>query len=76
MATRIASLEKAQRVSLRRIRRLPDLTATAIVKAVGRRAFILIGAGIAIGSALGGVGIELVRAVAASIIPWVAKGPH
>jgi hypothetical protein len=68
MSTQIAALERNQRVSLRRIRRLPDLTATAIVQAVGKRALLLIGAGIAIGSALGGVGTELVRAI---VSKWI-----
>lgn len=76
MATRIAAIERGQRVSLRRIRRLPDLTATAIVKAVGRRALILIGIGIALGSALGSVGIELVRAIGAAFIPVIGKVAH
>jgi hypothetical protein len=63
---RLTALERSQRVSLRRIRRLPDLTATAIVKAVGKRAMFLIGVGIAIGSALGGAGIEVARKLVAS----------
>jgi hypothetical protein len=61
IATTLAEVRKGQRVSLRRIRRLPDLTATAIVRAVSRRSLVLIGIGIAIGSAAGGAGIELVR---------------
>jgi hypothetical protein len=72
MATRSGALERNQRVSLRRIRRLPDLTATAIVQAVGKRALLLIGAGIAIGSALGGAGIELVRSL---ILQYLARHP-
>lgn len=69
----IAALERNQRVSLRRIRRLPDLTATAIVQAVGKRALILIGIGMAIGSTLGGVGTELVRAL---VVKWIATLGH
>jgi hypothetical protein len=68
---RLAALERGQRVSLRRIRRLPDLTATAIVLAVSKRALLLIGIGIAIGSALGGAGIEVARQMVAK-----AMGGH
>lgn len=70
MSAELAAVKQGQRVSLRRIRRLPDLTATAIAQAVGKRALLLIGAGIAIGSALGGVGTELARALAAK---WISS---
>ena len=66
MNGRIELLARGQRVSLKRLRRLPDLTATAIVRAVSKRALILIGLGIAIGSALGGAGIELAKSLVAS----------
>jgi len=68
---RIEILERGQRISLKRIRRLPDLTATAIVKAVSKRAMILIGLGIALGSLLGGAGIEVARKVAAAALAQV-----
>ncbi len=68
MSDRIALLERGQRVGLRRIRKLPDLTAAAIVRAISKRALILIGIGIAIGSALGGAGIELAKALVASAL--------
>lgn len=75
MREAILGLERGQRVSLRRIRRLPDLTATAIVQAVGKRALILIGVGMAIGSALGGAGTELVRAAVSRWITGAMGGP-
>jgi hypothetical protein len=65
---RLELLERGQRVSLRRIRRLPDLTATAIVNAITRRALVYIGVGIAIGSAFGGAGIELAKKAIAMAI--------
>lgn len=65
MSEQIARLERGQRVSLRRLRRLPDLTAAAIVAAVSKRALLLIGLGIALGSLLGGAGIEVARRLAA-----------
>lgn len=71
MMERIEILERGQRISLKRIRRLPDLTATAIVKAVSKRAMILIGLGIALGSLLGGAGIEVARKVAAAALAQV-----
>lgn len=64
---RLALLERNQRISLRRMRRLPDLTATAMVKAVSKRALFFIGLGIAIGSALGGAGIELAKTLVATV---------
>lgn len=73
MSDRLTLLEQGQRVSLRRIRRLPDLTATAIVLAVGRsvgkKALLLIGLGIALGAALGGAGAALVQ----RIVAWALK---
>ena len=61
MNGRLGLLERGQRISLRRLRRVPNLTATSIVRAVSRRALVLIGLGIALGSLLGGAGIELAR---------------
>ena len=71
MRTALAGLERGQRVSLRRMRRLPDLTATCIVRAVGKRALILIGIGMALGSAAGGATTELIRAAVAK---WITAG--
>jgi len=68
MIGRIELLERGQRVSLRRIRRLPDLTATAMVRAVSKRALVLIGLGIAIGSVLGGAGFEAARKLISSAL--------
>jgi len=68
MMERIEHLERGQRISLKRIRRLPDLTATAIVKAVSKRALFLIGVGIALGSLLGGAGIEVARKMVAAAL--------
>jgi len=68
MNGRLELLERDQRVSLKRIRRLPDLTATAIVKAVSKRALFLIGLGIALGSLLGGAGIEVARKMVAAAL--------
>jgi hypothetical protein len=65
MSDRLDSLARSQQVSLRRLRRLPDLTATAIVAAVSKRALIFLGIGIALGSALGGAGVELARKLVA-----------
>lgn len=70
--SRVGALERSQRISLRRLRRLPDHTATAIVKAVSRRVLIWVGIGIVLGSLLGGSGIELVRAM----IPTILKAVH
>jgi len=72
MVTRLDTVERRQRITLRRVKAVPELTAAAIVKAVAKRGLILIGVGIALGSALGGAGIELVRAA----IPLLVKGPH
>lgn len=68
MTTRLARIEYRQSVVARRVRRLPKLVANEVVRGISKRTMILIGMGIAIGSALGGVGIELVRAGAAQLI--------
>lgn len=43
------------------IRRLPRRTTHAILRALSRRALVLIGVGIVIGSALGGAGMAVAR---------------
>jgi hypothetical protein len=68
MSTEIAGLKRGQRVSLRRIRRIPDLTATALVRAVGKRALFLIGVGIAIAAGISGLGIAAVRDLAIKLM--------
>jgi len=65
MSARLDFLARSQQVSLRRLRRLPDLTATAIVAAVSKRVLIFLGIGIALGSALGGAGVEVARKLVA-----------
>lgn len=74
MSTRIAQLEQGQRVIAKRVRRLPAIVSAEILRAVSKRTLILIGLGMALGSALGGAGIELVRAGVAQVIR--AMGPH
>lgn len=68
MAAQLEQLERTQLAALRRIRRLPDLTAAAIVAAVSKRALFLIGLGIAVGSALGGAGVEVARKAAMALM--------
>lgn len=86
MANRLEALDAAVReerrrghtfrvVSLRRLRRTPDLTATAIIQAINKRALVLVGIGIAIGSALGGAGFELARRVIVSAWPGLQHVP-
>lgn len=58
---RLDSLERGQRQILRRQRRVAPAVAKAISQTITRRAAVLLGVGVMIGSALGGAAIELVR---------------
>jgi hypothetical protein len=71
IATQLVDVRRGQRVSLKRMRRLPDITATAIVRAVGKRALLLIGIGIGLGSLLGGAGFEVARKLVVSVLAGI-----
>lgn len=75
MSSHIAQLEHRQAVMSRRVRHLPQSVAVEVLRLISKRSLILIGLGIALGAALGGTGIELVRALVAQ---WVRtlSGPH
>lgn len=61
MAESLAKLERQQRRILRMQRAAGPAVAKAIVEAVGRRAMLLLAAGMIMGSALGGAAMELAR---------------
>lgn len=68
MNTRLETIERRQRIMAHRIRRLPVTTTQAIVGSLSKRAAIVLGIGIVLGSALGGAALELVRRLIASLL--------
>lgn len=65
MHARLDTIERRQRTMARR---MPTKTAKAIVDSLSKRAALLLGIGIMLGSALGGAAIELARRLIASAL--------
>lgn len=67
MSAKIEQVLRGQRYERRALRRVPSKTAAEITSSVSKRAAILIGVGVMVGSALGGAGSELVRKIALAL---------
>jgi hypothetical protein len=61
MHARLQAIERRQRIAARRQRALPAAVSAAIASSLTKRAAIVLGIGIMLGSALGGAAIELGR---------------
>lgn len=61
VSTRLETVERQQRRTLRYQRAVAPTVAKAIVGAVSKRAALLLAAGMMLGSALGGAAMELAR---------------
>lgn len=66
---RMETLERGQRMMLRRQRRVPTAVGKHIAEAISKKAALLIAVGIVIGSALGGAAMELARQLILSVFP-------